>query len=92
MSTKKAKLAKKSIRVSFDVPIDDHTFLKTECTKARIPLRNLMQEVFHKTVEDFRKKELKERLMRGFQESYKAKGSEITQEKLDRWEKMIDDV
>jgi hypothetical protein len=82
---------KETVRVSFDVPVEEHIFLKTECAKARIALRDLMQDVFHQTVEQLRKKQLKERLEKGVREAKKGKGRIISQEELDEWEKMVDD-
>lgn len=46
---------KDKVRVSFDVPINEHTFLKSECARQRISLRDLMQEIFHKTYEEVKK-------------------------------------
>lgn len=89
-SCRKESNMKNTVRVSFDVPIDEHTFLKTECTKSRVPFRNLMREVFHKTVEEFRKKELHRKIKNGFKNAYEGKGKVITQKELDEWEKMIE--
>lgn len=82
---------KDKVRVSFDVPIEEHTFLKAECAKNRIALRDLLQDVFHKTVEEFKKKQLNEMLLESFQDIYDGKGTLLTDEDLDRWEKMIDE-
>ena len=65
---------KNTVRVSFDVSAKDHSFLKSECAKARMPLKNLMKEVFQKTVEEYRKKQLDERLKEGIQEAKEGKG------------------
>lgn len=81
---------KQTIRVSFDVPVDDHTFLKTECTKSRRSFGKLMQESFHRTVEEFKKKQLNDRLAQGMQEAKEGKGRIISQEELDSWAKMVD--
>ena len=82
---------KNTVRVSFDVPIEEHTFLKTECTKSRIPFRNLMRKVFHKTVEELRKKQLHDMLNQGFQESYEGKTERLTKEQLKKWNEMLKD-
>lgn len=87
----KEKVMKDTVRVSFDVPLEEHTFLKMECAKSRIALRDLMKEVFHKTVEDLKKKQLHQMLNQGFQDSYEGKGRIIDQEELDKWAKMVDD-
>lgn len=80
---------KDKVRVSFDVPIEEHSFLKSECAKNRIALRDLLKDVFHKTVEDFRKKQLKERLEKGIQEAKAGKGRIISQKELSEWADMV---
>ena len=40
---------RETVRVSFDVPIDEHTFVKSACVEAHINFRDLMKDVFHKT-------------------------------------------
>jgi hypothetical protein len=82
---------KDKVRVSFDVPIDEHTFLKSECAKNRIALRDLLRDVFHKTVEEFRKKQLNDMLLKGFEQSYEGKTKRLTSEDLDKWEKMLNE-
>jgi hypothetical protein len=84
-------LMKQKKRVSFDVPLEEHIFLKVECAKAQIALRDLMRDVFHKTVEELKKKNLKEMLSQGFQESYEGKSKPLTDEDLDKWEKTINE-
>lgn len=81
---------KETVRVSFDVPLNEHIFLKTECVKAKIALRDLLKEVFHKTVDELRKKSLRERLKKGMEEAKKGKGRIISQKELDEWEEMVD--
>lgn len=82
---------KNQVRVSFDVPIEEHTFLKAECAKNRIVFRDLMKEMFHKTVEEMRKKELRDILLQGFKDSYEGRTKTLTDEDLDRWEKLLND-
>jgi hypothetical protein len=82
---------KDTVRVSFDVPADEHIFLKTACVEARIPFRNLMKQVFHKTVEKFKKEKLRKLLTQGIKEAKEGKGRIISQEELDTWAKMVDD-
>lgn len=82
---------KDTVRVSFDVPVEEHIFLKSECVKARIPFQNLMKKVFHKTVEEFKKEQLHEVLAKGVKEVKEGKGRVISQEELDSWAKMADE-
>lgn len=46
---------KDKVRVSYDVPIEEHTFLKTMCAKNRIPFSSFLRDMFHKLVNDLKK-------------------------------------
>ncbi len=81
---------KNTVRVSFDVPIDEHTFLKTICVEEHKPFRDLMKEVFHKTVEEIKKDRLQKILSKGLQEAKEGKGRIISQKELDSWIEEID--
>lgn len=83
---------KNTVRVSFDVPIDEHTFVKSACVEAHINFRDLMQDVFHKTVEELKKKKLHDILTKGFQEAKEGKTAPLTQEDLDNWSQMVDNA
>jgi hypothetical protein len=82
---------RETVRVSFDVPIKEHAYIKTACAKLRIALRDLMKEIFHRTYRQMRKKELHASLLRGFKEAYEGKTIPLTQEDLEKWEKMLDE-
>jgi len=83
---------RETVRVSFDVPIDEHTFVKSACVEAHVNFRDLMKEVFHKTVKELRKKSLHDMLTKGFQESKEGKTTPLTKDDLDNWSKMVDDA
>jgi hypothetical protein len=83
---------KGTVRVSFDVPIDEHTLVKAACVEAHINFRDLMKDVFHKTAENLKKKRLHDILTKGFQEAKEGKTKRLTQEDLDKWSKMIDNA
>ena len=80
---------KETVRVSFDVPIDEHTFVKSACVEAHINFRDLMKDVFHKTVEELKKKKLHDMLSKSFQEVAVDKTTPLTQKDLDKWSKML---
>lgn len=80
-----------TVRVSFDVPVDEHTFLKSECAKNRIVLRDLLRTVFHNTVEELKKKKLHNMINQGFQNCYEGKTTRLTDEKMDKWSEMVRD-
>ena len=81
-----------TVRVSFDVSIEDHTIVKAACVEAHIHFRDLMKDVFHKTAEDVKKKRFHDMLKKGFQEAKEGKTTPLTQEDLDNWSKRVDDA
>ena len=78
-----------TVRVSFDVPIEEHTLVKAACVEAHINFRDLMKDVFHKTAEEVKKKKLHKVLKKGFQEVEEGQTTPLTQEDLDKWSKML---
>lgn len=64
---------KQTIRVSFDVPIDEHTFVKSACVESHINFRDLMKDVFHNTVEELKKKRLNDMLAVGVKQAKEGK-------------------
>lgn len=82
---------KETVRVSFDVPVEEHTFLKTECTKYRIPFRNLMRKMFHETCQELRKTELHEMLSEGFKDAYEGRKMRLTDDQLKKWNEILND-
>lgn len=70
-------------RVSFDMPIEEHTRLKTACAQARIAVKDLMYEAALKALKDLKEKELHEMLKKSIQESKEGKGRVISFEELD---------
>lgn len=84
-------MEQKQKRISFDVPAEIHTILKIRCAREDIALRDLMKEIALKTAEEYQKKELHDLLLQGFHDSYEGKGKVLSDEDLDRWEKIINE-
>ena len=83
---------RETVRVSFDVPIDEHTLVKAACVEAHINFRDLMKDVFHRTAEELKKTRLHNMLKKGFQEVEEGKTTPLTQEDLDHWSEMVDNA
>lgn len=83
---------REKVRVSFDVPIDEHALVKAACVEAHISFRDLMKDVFHRTAQELKKKSLHEMLRKGFQEAGEGKTTPLTQKDLDNWSKMVDNA
>ena len=74
---------KDTVRVSFDVPLEDHTFLKAFCVTSHVAFKDLMQDVFHKTAQSIRKQEFHNRLKDAIEESYEKPGIMVTKKYID---------
>lgn len=49
------------------------------------------ERLFHKAYEEMKKTDLHSMLMQGFKDSYEGKTTRLTNEDLDKWEKMLDE-
>ena len=81
---------KNTVRVSFDVPVEEHIFLKTACVKDRVALSDYLREQFHKDVAARKKKEFHEMLTNSIKESYTKPGVLVTKEYLAKIEEELD--
>lgn len=83
---------KETVRVSFDFPIVEHTFVKAAFVEAHINFRDLMKDVFHRTAEELKKKRLHNMLRKGFQEVEEGKTIHLTQDDLDNLSEMVNNA
>lgn len=58
-----------TVRVSFDVPIQEHILLKTECAQARIAIKDFLHEWMLKGIQELKEKKLKDELKEAIQQS-----------------------
>ena len=63
----------KMIRLSFDIPIDEHIMLKTECAMAQVTIKDFMHELVIKGIRELRERQLKKRLKKSIQQSKEGK-------------------
>lgn len=61
------------VRLSFDIPIDEHITLKMECAQARISIKEFMHEMMLKGIQELKEKQLQERLRLSIQQSKEGK-------------------
>ena len=76
------------IRISFEVPVEDHTFLKMECAKSRITMKDFLHELFIAEIKELKEKHLLGRLMSSIQQ---AKEGKVTTMSLSELEKFAED-
>ncbi len=81
---------KQTVRVSFDVPIDEHILYKTECVKSRVPIKDFMHNLVIMGMKEYRKAKLNEKLSRSVQQAKEGKVRTVSSEELDQWEKDLE--
>ncbi len=81
---------KETVRLSFDVPVEEHIIYKTECVKSRIPIKDFLHSLVMMGMKEYRKSKFKERMKRSIQQAKKGKVRTISSEELDQWEKEIE--
>ena len=65
------------VRISFDIPEDDHTLLKIGCTQARVSIKDFMHAMVLKGIQELEEKQLHERLKLSIQQSKEGKVSSM---------------
>lgn len=64
---------KEKVRLSFDIPLEEHILLKTACAQARLAIKDFMHEMMLKGLQELKKKELNDRLKLSIQQSKEGK-------------------
>jgi hypothetical protein len=73
------------VRLSFDVPVEEHIFIKTECAKARIPMKDFLHELVLLGLRDLREKKLMEKLKKSIQQAKEGKVRTMTLSELEKF-------
>ncbi|MFA6527692.1 MAG: hypothetical protein WCT20_04675 [Candidatus Babeliales bacterium] len=61
------------VRLSFDIPIQEHIILKSECAQARVAMKDFLQELVLKGIHELGEKQLRKRLKKSIQQSKEGK-------------------
>ena len=61
------------VRLSFDIPINEHILLKTACAQSRLAIKDFMHEMMLKGIAELKEKQLQERLKLSIQQSKEGK-------------------
>jgi hypothetical protein len=77
-------MEKDKVRVSFDIPIEEHIIYKTECVQSRINIKDFMHHLVVIGMKEYQKAKLKEKLERSIQQAKEGKTRTITSEELDK--------
>lgn len=71
------------VRLSFDIPEDEHTMLKTTCAQARLAIKDFVHAVILKGIQDFKEDKFKKRLKESIQQAKEGKTRVISSDELD---------
>lgn len=71
------------VRLSFDVPVEEHIVLKTMCAQARLAIKDFMHEMMLKGIQELKSAEFKNRLKESIQQSKEGKSRVISADELD---------
>lgn len=76
------------VRISFDIPEDEHLMLKTACVQARLSIKDFVNGMILKGIQELKKDEFKKRLKESIKQSKEGKTRVISASELDE---MFDD-
>lgn len=79
---------KNTVRVSFNMPINEHIMIKTDCVKSRKNMKDYLHELVLLGLEQIRKTEVKAGLEEAIQQ---IKDGKVTTMTLSELEKFIED-
>ncbi len=61
------------VRLSFDIPLEEHIRLKTACAQSRLAIKDFMYEMMLRGLQDLKEKQLQENLKISIQQSKEGK-------------------
>jgi len=77
---------KETVRLSFDVPVEEHIMYKTECVKSHIPIKDFLHNLVILGMKEYRKSQFKKEMKQSIQQAKKGKVRTISAEELNQWE------
>lgn len=66
-------MRKNTVRLSFDIPVNEHIILKTECAQMQVAIKDFLQELVLNGIHELKEKQLQERLKISIQQSKDGK-------------------
>jgi hypothetical protein len=82
---------KETVRLSFDVPVEEHILIKTECVRSRMAVKDFLHNLVRMGLEQYRKAQFKQKMEGSIQQAKEGKVRTVTAEELDKWEKELED-
>lgn len=61
------------VRLSFDIPVNEHIVLKTECAQMQVAIKDFLQELVLNGIHELKEKQLQARLKKSIKQSKDGK-------------------
>lgn len=71
------------VRLSFDIPENEHFVLKSLCVHARLSIKDFVHGMILKGMQELKKEEFKKRLQESIKQSKEGRGRIISSAELD---------
>lgn len=75
---------KNSVRLSFDVPVKEHIFIKTESVRAQVPMKDFLHELLLIGLKELKEKNLMENLKQSIQQAKDGKTTTMSLSELEK--------
>lgn len=62
-----------TVRLSFDIPEEEHILLKTGCAQLKIAIKDFLHEMMLKGLKELKEKQLQDRLKKSLKQSKEGK-------------------
>jgi hypothetical protein len=66
-------MEKNMVRLSFDIPVNEHIVLKTECAQMQVAIKDFLQELVLNGIHELKEKQLQARLKKSIKQSKEGK-------------------
>lgn len=66
-------MEKNTVRLSFDIPVNEHIVLKTECAQMQVAIKDFLQELVLNGIHELKEKQLQTRLKKSIKQSKEGK-------------------
>jgi hypothetical protein len=66
-------MGKNTVRLSFDIPVNEHIALKTECAQMQVAIKDFLQELVLNGIHELKEKQLQARLKKSIKQSKDGK-------------------
>lgn len=82
------KREKRTVRLSFDVPIEEHIMIKTESVKSRIALKDFLHQIVQMGIKEYKKAQFEQRMDESIEQAKKGKTTAID---VSRFKEFVDE-